>query len=396
MLLTKLAERAQWLQREHTLLAGRAAKAKAAGRPPLVIVPSCFGTKLDDANGESIWGRRRQFWYGPQFTDDRVAAQQSLLSEFSLLPGVAGVDVFGGYVRYLQHIGGYTLGHDMFVFTYDWRQRFVDCGVALQQFLRSIAGTSTIAVDLLGISSGGMVIRSCLSAIAKTEAFPVTIKRTVYVCAPHRGSISALEYIQRGMEFTRLGRRFRNIGRIPAIWDLLPHPDDALFVDERGDAVPMSLYDPATWRRFSLIGHDDSNLANRLHAAAEFHRSMDDTTSAPPSWAIGSNSVSTPARVVIDRGNVVFPVCECDVDSKAYPFAYQPGDGTIPSATIAAAPGLREQPWWTDVPNHQQVGRSSGVRRMTVEALIAPIKTDARALYSIRRPTGEGRKTVSG
>jgi hypothetical protein len=400
MLLTKLAERVRWASLPHRLLAERAARARAAGRPPLVFVPSCFGTALDDVDGAPIWGHRRQFWLGPHFTDERAAGRQALLAEFPLLPGLWGYDVFGGYLRYLEQVGGYTLGEDLFVFTYDWRRPMAECAAELAAFLRALQGTSQLTFDLLAVSSGGMVVRSYLAwggaaPLGGSPARPLPVRRVVYVSAPQRGTLSALAYTQEGLEFLRLGRRFRDIAEVPAVWEMLPHPDEPVLVDGRGAPLGASIYDPDVWRRYRLAGHDSAELAPRLARALAFHRALD--AAAPPAVAsqvIGSNHVATPARAVAEGDALVIPHCACAVDGAAYPFAFAPGDGAIPAATIAAAPGQVGPPWWTTMTVHHNVGRSEGVRRLAVEALIAPAKTDARGLYELRRPTGVGRKSA--
>ncbi len=403
MLLTKLAERVRWASLPHRLLAERARRARAAGRPPLVFVPSCFGTALDDAEGGPIWGRRRQFWVGPHFTDQRAAARRALLAEFPLVPGIWGFDVFGGYLRYLEQVGGYTLGEDLFVFPYDWRRHMSDCAADLAAFLRALQGTSELTFDLLAVSSGGMVVRSYLAwgggdpFSGRPTPAPLPVRRVIYVSAPQRGSLSALSYTQEGMEFLRLGRRFRDIAEIPAVWDMLPHPDEQVIVDGSGAPSGASLFDPDVWKRYRLIGHDTPALAPRLARSLAFHRLLDEATAArpsPPSQVIGSNHVATPARAVIEGDKLVIPHCDCEVDSAAYSFAFEPGDGAIPAATVAAAPGQVGRPWWTTMTVHHNLGRSEGVRRLTVEALIAPQKLDARNLYELRRPTGVGRKTA--
>lgn len=401
MLLTKLAERLRWASLPDRLLAERAARAKAAGRPPLVFVPSCFGTALDDADGGAIWGHRRQFWVGPHFTDQRVAARRRFLAEFPLVPGLWGFDVFGGYLRYLEQVGGYTLGEDLFVFTYDWRKRMIDCAAELAEFLRALQGTSELTFDLLAVSSGGVVVRSYLAwgggdpfAGGPTPA-PLPVRRVVYVSAPQRGTLSALAYTQEGLEFLRLGRRFRDIGEIPAMWDTLPHPDEPVIVDARGAPSGASLFDPDVWKRYRLLGHETAELAPRLARSLAFHRALDAAARpAPPSQVIGSNHVATPARAVIEGDKLVIPHCACEVDGAAYSFAFEPGDGAIPAATMAAAPGQVSPPWWTTMTQHHNMGRSEGVRRLTVEALIAPEKLAARGLYELRRPTGVGRKSA--
>ena len=88
---------------------------------------------------------------------------------------------------------------------------------------------------------------------------------------------------------------------------------------------------------------------------------------------------------------MVIPVCACDVDSKLYPFAYGPGDGAVPASSVAAAPSRVDEPWWTETTSHQDLARSPGVRRLTVEALIAPDKPVVRDLYQVRNPADRRR-----
>jgi hypothetical protein len=388
MLLTKLAEQIRWRTRPHRMLAERSGSPAATGRPSLVIVPSCFGVAFDDLNGDPIWGHRRQFLGGSGLLSGNEAGPQQVVNEFPLLPGLWGVDVMGGFIRYLEQIGGYTLDEDLFVFAYDWRAPVTQCAAKLGDYLHSLRGASDASArfDLMGFSSGGMVIRSYLIGSH-------AIRRVVYLCAPQRGSLSALQNLQEGMEFTRFSRRFHNLGKLPGAWDFLPHPDESVIVDAIGNATSASLYDPDVWQKYKMVGYQDEQLEANLSRSAALHRKLDESAAAPPAWVIGANDVATATRVVIDNGKIVIPHCMCDVDSMAYPFAYGPGDGAVPAATVAAAPGLVNGVWWTKMGSHQSATRNDDVRRLAVEALIAPDKTDASALYELRRPTGVGRKT---
>jgi hypothetical protein len=386
----RLTERLRWRRRADRGLAERARA--AAPRPPLVIVPSCFGVAMADQDGRPIWGNASQFWVGPQFPLGGAATQRELLREFTIVPGLPGVDVFGGLVRYLEHVGGYTYGEDLFAVSYDWRAGHLSWGRELAEGLRALRGAGELEVDLLALSSGGTAVRNFLAWGDGTPeapgALPVPVRRVVYVCSPQRGSLSSLEYILDGIEFVPWSRRFRDIERVPGIWDMLPHPDEPIFMDRAGNRVDASVYDPAVWRRFKMRGHDTPELDDRLARALALHRALDGAAARPhpPSWIIGSNHEATAARAVIEDDRVVIPHCMCDVDGKTYPRAYEPGDGTVPAATVAAAPGPLHGPWWTPIEAHQYMGRDPGVRRLIVEALIAPSKVDARGLYQLRKP----------
>src|SRR5690242_11552297 len=115
MLLNGWLERGRELGLRGLLLARRARA--ITERAPLIVVPGMCGTRLVDDRGRVVWGSLACLYAGPSITSATRSA--GLLDGIELVPGVAGVDVYGGLIRFLQR-AGYRRGEDLFVLDYDW------------------------------------------------------------------------------------------------------------------------------------------------------------------------------------------------------------------------------------------------------------------------------------
>src|SRR5262245_28915204 len=299
------------------------------------------GSRIDSARGLPLWGTTRTLYVGPRVarrTDVRI---NGLLRELTIVPGLYSYDVFGGMVRALGR-AGYIEGEDLHILNFDWRQGIVAGARALADLIAGLRGFGDERVDLIGVSSGGLVLRTYLgyggddplAGAAPNPDVARTVGRPVYVGAPQRGSFDAVACLHRGFRFAPAGKLFSpsEAAGCQISWDALPHPDDPVFVDEDGAPLAIDLYDPATWQRLGL--GDPATADERpgcLARAFALHRALDRAAAlpAPDSYIIGAWHLPTPARVLVRRGGagVHIPPPVPRKDDPYIGYLYRPGDG---------------------------------------------------------------------
>lgn len=385
VLVNRLLEAARSSGHVHRELARRA---RDAVRRPIVVVPPVLGVRLVDDRGRTMWGAtpRLLFTAGQTLGPLADARPDGHLAGFTLVPRLYERDVLGGLVRYLERIYGAREGEDLFVLAYDWRRPLAEGARELARLLARIRGASDAQVDLIGISSGGNVIRSFLAGDPDEDLVlgPAigAIHRVVYLGTPHRGNVGGFGYLVEGIQIFGVRPDGPTLQRrCPSIFDLLPHPDERIFVDAHGDRLELDHLDPRTWRELRLPGHDRPELAADLARARAEHLRVA-RVPHPPSVVIADRHRPTAARAVILDGALVIPCASCKGDPERYPYAFEPGDGVVPAATMAAAPGLSaDGPWWVNTSEHARIATDAHVHPLVVEALLSPHKPVPRERY---------------
>src|SRR5262249_7622573 len=149
-------------------------------------------------------------------------------------------DVYGGLIRALER-AGYRRGIDLFPMAYDWRAGIA----AASEQLAALADEIGAPVDLVGVSTGGLVMRAFVAGGGG-------VGRAAYVGTPQRGTLSALGTLMKGSQPAPFGRTFApaELAQIQTCWDILPHPDERVFVDAGGAPLELDLYDAEVWGRF--------------------------------------------------------------------------------------------------------------------------------------------------
>lgn len=394
-LLNRVIEAVRTKGHVHRELARRARDAK---RWPVIVVPPMLGVRLVDDRGHAMWGATRRLFVGPAPGELRGVRPGGILEGFRLVPGLYQRDVFGGFIRYLERIYSARLGEGLFVLDYDWRQPHAHSARQLAELVARVRGTTDDRVDLIGVCSGGPVIRTFLAGGWRDDphdAFadpvlgpgPSAVGRVIYMGAPLRGSLSSFDYLQEGV--TMVWGGYRNtplpLNRgIPAMFDMLPHHGERIIVESDGKPLELDHLDDHTWRELGLVGHDRRGLAEDLSRARRNHQLVASAESDhPPSIVIADrHSPTTTVRAVLDTGRLVFPCDQRAGDLERYPFAFGPGDGTIPAATMAAAPNQSpDGPWWVETNAHRDIASESHVHPIVVEALLSPLKRVPREKY---------------
>jgi hypothetical protein len=360
------------------------------------------GTRLDDARGLPLWGTTRTLYVGPRVARRTDVRTSGLLRQLTIVPGLYAHDVFGGMVRALGR-AGFVEGEDLHVLDFDWRQGIVAGARALGDLVARIRGFGEERVDLLGVSTGGLVLRTYLgyggddplAGAPPTPDAARTIGRVVYVGAPQRGSFDAVACLHRGFRFAPAGKLFSpsEAAGCQISWDTLPHPDDPVFVAEDGAPLAIDLYDPATWERLRL--GDPATAAERpgcLARALALHRALDHAAVLPhpDAYVIGGRHRPTPARVLVRRGGagVYVPPPVPRKDDPYIGYLYRPGDGELPESSLRALPRLPPERIWEVGPKaHAAFASDADVHRLVCEALLATDRfipgTDLRKTKSL-------------
>lgn len=374
------------------LLRERARRAGTRGeRAVAVLVPPLFGTRLADEKGRMLWGQTRRIFFGPSIGGAERVKPQGLLEHLPILPGIFGQDIFGGLMRFLEQVGGYRRGEDLFVLDYDWRKGIPFAAAELDTLIRKIRGIGNERVDLLCVSSGGAIGRYYLAyggadmlaqpAPEPSEIEPgmSSVRRMIYVASPQRGSFGALAHIHEGIEFLPWTKHFPSSELVlcQTAFDYIPHPKESVFVDEQGNTIDLNIFDAQTWLKLgianALKGISIDDFSYRLDKAHRLHQAFDSANSAhPDTLVIGARHLPTRARFLIQKGKAILPDCDPPPKNSPLRFAFEPGDGALPESSLLAVPGLQKERLWLVKPKaHHLIEADPSVHRFILEALLS-------------------------
>jgi hypothetical protein len=379
VLLNRALETARSLGREQRLLRKRARD--GSSRPPVVLVPSILGTRLVDEQGRSGWGSTRALYGVASSRPGAALRHEGLLEDFTLVPRLWSYDVYGGLVRYLERIGGYVRNESLFVLDYDWRTGIAHAAARLAELVARIPQATERKVDVVGVSSGGLVARHFLeygglaegAARAPSGAGRALVRRVICIGTPQRGAFNALDIIANGVRPAPLGRTFtgREIAELQTVWELLPHPEERVFVDEKGQILELDHFDPGVWTRFRITSMEESVLVDRLDRARRLHQELDRCRPADL-VLIGGRKEPTIVRALVTGNRVSFPSCAPPAGDPRAGVMYAPGDGMTSERSLCAVPELdRARVRWVPVKVHHSLPADPEVHRLVVEALIA-------------------------
>lgn len=379
MLLNQLLEAARSQLGQHRDLRRRARSTEE--RPPLVLIPSVLGTRLVDSHGRGGWNSTAELYgVAPSGRLDELRPD-GLLEGFTVVPRLWSYDTYGGLVRYLERVGGYVRGRSLFVLGYDWRTGMAHAASQLEDLVDRVSGSRKEPVDLLGVSSGGLVARYFLSqgsrgraGSAQRQELQQRIRRVICVGTPQRGTFNALDVLANGSQPAPFGRTFApaQLAAMQTAWDLLPHPSERLFVDERGELLDLSLYEPETWLRLGIISLPESELGARLTAARQVHETLDKGCVCSDTVVVGAKQVPTVIRVSVVGQRLRFPSCNPTGREPHGALLYAPGDGMTTEQSLQALPGLAtDRVHWVATQQHRELPTLPEVQRLVVESLLA-------------------------
>jgi pimeloyl-ACP methyl ester carboxylesterase len=246
-------------------------------RNPVIFLHGFLGAKLENArSGRSVWGRLRNLFTRDErdglalpIDEPVLAKNRDGLVPYGIWDSVGGIDYYGPIVDALRDIGGYEEGdiehphpgETLYVFKYDWRRDNVEAARALGEAIdriRAAHGRPGLKVDLIAHSMGGLVARYYVkygtADVLGREPLPEPsyagaryIDKVILIGTPNQGSMAAFRILHRGI--TR-PLPPQVLFTMPAIYQLLPGREARPFVDERGESLPVGLYDADDWIKY--------------------------------------------------------------------------------------------------------------------------------------------------
>jgi hypothetical protein len=323
-------------------------------RLPLIIVPGLKGSLLKKGDKE-IWGVSYraaflqkfddlQFNLSPQieknfqefksyYYEDRQIESGGIMEDYKIsLPGVHlfKVSIYHNLTKILMNTGGYTVGKDLFTFSYDWRldnrisaaylaKMVKDCQEKYRSFLEETLGDEfnnywaklnqkelltkdgRVKVNVVAHSMGGLVSRYYLQMLGGWR----TVNKLVMLGTPNLGAMDSLKALAEG-EYPEslfpLYPKYKTrpvIFSWPSVYQVLPRYPNSL-KKQNGDPVTnlenwglssleISSYSLnkalKNWKNYNLIPaiiKEDNEvvlkfLEEQLKDAVKFHNSINGT-----------------------------------------------------------------------------------------------------------------------
>ena len=262
---------------------------------PLIIIPGFLGTKLrDPETGRVLWGTMANILshdHSAQLAcpleEDSGAAEARNLEPYALYDSLWGFDYYRKTLRIIREAGGYQLGDinhpkpsdNAFIFVYDWRKDIAESAAGLAaavDHLKTTLGNPALKFDILGHSQGGLIARYYAkyggADVLAGEDPPVpdgagaaNLNKVILLGTPNRGTLEAFRILHQGLKKVFLPMPPSVTFTMPSLYEMLPPPDDSLFADLDGRAIPLDLYDAETWRRekLSLFSREEQDQLRR-------------------------------------------------------------------------------------------------------------------------------------
>jgi pimeloyl-ACP methyl ester carboxylesterase len=400
-------------------------------KPPVIFIPGILGSRLvNTRTGKTVWpdlqGGATELALpisAPTLAenrDDIVATEVLEEAHFSYF--VPSVAVYGPLLAALERNGGYRRGDfnappptgyadTLYVFPYDWRRDIVesarDLGAKIEE-LKQRLGRPDLRFDIVTHSMGGLVARyyamygerdvlDCPNALPDW-AGARNLGKIIMISSPNDGSMNAFRTLLRGFAVVDSGKPTRGViskfarkylvarvgpGEVftsPALYELLPPPQNTRFFDGTMKPLPVDLYNVETWRYYEWsaafderarwrelnrliddLGTMDGN-AESLRLAAErecflrlvlrracaFHNAIEAECPPPPTLRfifIGGDCIPTLNGAIILTAappRTIFRPSEFPAENgsrrKVRELLFTPGDGAVTSHSLLGYP----------------------------------------------------------
>ena len=291
------------------------------GKNPVIIIPGITGSTLvNPITGKTVWfslRRDKEDDLRLPMTSNNPARDRDNLVAKDIIRAVKvtgflpEVEVYQSLIDSLK-ARGYaeadwsqtTQATDVFyVFAYDWRRDNVESARLLIQKIEAVKRAlkrPDLKFDILAHSMGGLIARYAAMygaadlppegrRITPTWAGARHIEKILMFGTPNEGSFSAFDALINGT--TVVGSRnlpfvddFRpeDTLTIPSLFQVMPHPSEARFLDENLKPIAVDLYDPATWKKYGWGAVNDPKFLSKLKDAAELAKSDADIKPVEP------------------------------------------------------------------------------------------------------------------
>ncbi|BBM84350.1 lipase/acyltransferase domain-containing protein [Candidatus Uabimicrobium amorphum] len=399
--------------------------AKNEDRNPVVLLHGITGARLvQQSTGKVVWGAftkdgidpnskegLRALAYPawevdlqstPQTTaylkDDVYASGPLDKISLSLFGITLSVDVYlsilqtlgvGGYLDEVYKDIEYDEDHyTCFSFFYDWRKDNITNAILLSEFLEKTAkyvakkdkergfNRGEVKFDIVAHSMGGLIARYYLQYggidITQGNDKKVTwagakrVSRLIQVGSPNTGSISAVDALVNGQEYSFVLPKFQAtlLSTYLSLYQLLPRQRHKIFIDNTGQPLEIDMYNAEVWAKnkwgmfspqqekyLKYLFPDDKTriplairfMQNAFDRAQQFHEALDAKADSPcPAQVVlfASKSMATQEKVRIFQQNGQWTF---DFDETLS----SPGDGvvTIANALADQRQGGEWKPW---------------------------------------------------
>jgi pimeloyl-ACP methyl ester carboxylesterase len=268
-------------------------------RPPLILIPGFMGSRLRDPHTHKIaWGTMANVLMGGDTDDLALSIDPSpdgvpgeSLVPYQIYGSLWGVDYYRAVLRSLKEAGGYQIGDidhprpgdNAFVFIYDWRRDNVETARRLADTIENLKrarGNPSERFDLVAHSQGGLIARYYIKygaddvlasgpPFVPTMAGAPNVNKVILIGTPNQGCLESLRILHLGVKKGFRPMRPEVVFTMPSVFQMLPLPGLAVFVDTRGAPLPLDLYDTATWEReqWSVFAPEtQKRIARRLAA----------------------------------------------------------------------------------------------------------------------------------
>jgi pimeloyl-ACP methyl ester carboxylesterase len=394
------------------------------GKPPVIVIPGILGSELiNSKTGEKVWPSAfRTSEEGLPMSANLSANRDDLvpgkiIETLRLARLLPEVYVYRDLLEALRNYAGYREGdwnnpgadggHDTFyVFAYDWRKDNVANAMELLQRIERLKESlhqPNLKFNVIAHSMGGLIAR--YAAMYGNQDLPASdslpelnwsgaqhISKIVMIGVPNGGSADAFATLVEGYSITEgLRRRVPLLNKLtaedavrtPSVFQLLPHEGAVKFLDENLNVIPLDIYDPAVWKKYSWTpifsesfrrhysnhqsagtdsqsvqgGDLDEYLAATLKRTRQFHRALDAGINVSPPimlLAIGGDCEETLNSPVIMRDTkenrwvTLMRPRECKNASGAKlskrqvtEAMYTPGDGRVTRRSLLGETVLR-------------------------------------------------------
>lgn len=279
---------------------------KPSGKNPVIIIPGILGSELKNSNtNKTVW-----FDISRAKDDDlRLPISPNLQeNRDKLIPGdiirsvkirfLPEMDYYTGIIGGLKTLGGYeeaswdnppeNIEDKFFVFPYDWRRDNVETAQILIRRIEALKrrlNRPNLKFDILAHSMGGLISR--YAAMYGDQDLPdgndkpqlnwageKHIDRIFMFGTPNDGAFSAMRTLLRGPDiFGATNLPFvqnltpADVVTMPSLFELLPHPENARFLNEDLEQFKIDIFEPDIWRDYGWSVYGDKNFRKDLSLA---------------------------------------------------------------------------------------------------------------------------------
>jgi pimeloyl-ACP methyl ester carboxylesterase len=275
------------------------------GKNPVIIIPGIQGSQLvNPKTGKSVWFSLRRdkdddlrlpMTYAIPARDRDGLVAKDIIRDIKLPGPLPDIEVYQGLIDALK-ARGYTeadwkkpAAADVFyVFPYDWRRDNVETARILVQKMQAVSRAvrrPNLKFDIIAHSMGGLIAR--YAAMYGTADLPAAGKKPIPNWAgaryinkilmfgtPNEGSFSAFDALINGSTIITGHHlpfiddfRPEDVLTSPALYQLMPHPSTARFLDENLQPMKVDLYDPKTWEKYGWGAINDPGFLSKLKDA---------------------------------------------------------------------------------------------------------------------------------